>query len=78
MITRGLFAGVLFVAKVVACGGGGSVVGECRMQGLTMTPTLADGTALNAIDYGGNRPERGEHHHLSVIRPIPIAASSSG
>jgi signal peptidase I len=60
MMARGLCAGMLLVTLVVACGEGGSVVGEFRMQGLTMTPTLPDGTALDAIDYGGNRPERGD------------------
>ena len=60
MMARGLFAGMFLQLLAVACGGGGSVVGEFRMQGLTMTPTLADGTALKAIDYGGQRPERGD------------------
>ena len=60
MMARGLCAGILLAALVVACSGHGSVVGEFRMQGLTMTPTLADGTSLNAIDYGGQRPERGD------------------
>jgi signal peptidase I len=60
MMARGLCAGMFLVALVVACGGGGSVVGEFRMQGLTMAPTLADGTALKAFDYGGQRPERGD------------------
>ena len=48
MMARGLCAGMFLVLLAVACGGGGSVVGEFPMQGLTMTPTLADGTALKA------------------------------
>lgn len=60
MMARDLFACTLFVTLAVACGGGGSVVGEFRMEGLTMSPTLADGTMLKAIDYGGQRPERGD------------------
>jgi len=60
MMGRALCAGTFFVALAVACGGGGTVVGEFRMEGLTMAPTLSDGTLLKAIDYGGQRPERGD------------------
>jgi signal peptidase I len=60
MMARGLCAGMFVVALAIACGGGGSVVGEFQMEGLTMAPTLADGTMLKAIDYGGQRPERGD------------------
>jgi signal peptidase I len=60
MMARGLCIAMFLVALAVACGGGGSVVGEFQMEGLTMSPTLADGTLLYAIDYGGQRPERGD------------------
>jgi signal peptidase I len=61
MMGRGLHAGIFLVALVVGCGGGsGNVVGEFRMEGLAMEPTLANGTMIKAIDYAGQRPEHGD------------------